>query len=188
MNQQRHSPDIALAVFTAVGVTAGVILSLGFDEDYLVRLCGVGRKISLAGGGNWFAVFMSSFGGSAILLGAAFLLGFSAIAQPAELLLVGFRGLGLGLCVRGVYLGGNVLSSMAAFLPFAVFSTAVLILSAREAFYLSQRYLALSTTDENRLGIRSQVRDYSARFMIYFLLLAVLAAGDTFLAGVLASA
>ena len=175
------SLPIALAVAAAVGITAGVILSLNMDGGTLVSLCGTGQKLSLAGEGQWLTVFLGSFLGIAALLLAAFFLGFSAIGQPAELLLVAFRGLGLGVCVRGVYLSDDVLRSMAAFLPYAILSTGVLILSAKEAFCLSMRYLHLSTTAENRLGLRNEVRDYTARFMIYIVLLAALAMADALL-------
>ena len=186
IQRKRMSLDIVLAAAAVVGVTVGVILSLKMDDTALVSLAGAERKLSAASDGGWFGVFLDSFLGTAVFLCAVFLCGFSAVAQPAEIFLAAFRGVGLGLCVRGVYLGGNVLASMAAFLPFAVASTGVLILSARQAFYLSMRYLSLSVTNENRLGIRSYVHDYTAKFLLYLLLLAVLAASDALLAGFLA--
>ena len=96
-----------------------------------------------------------------------------------------FRGLGLGVCVRGIYLSPNVMRSLAAFLPYAVMSTGVIILGIREAFKLSMRYLALSTTTENRLGIKAEIYDYTVRFLIYVVLVAVLAMADAFLAGMI---
>lgn len=179
------SLDVALAAAAAAGITAGVIISLGMDDFTLADLGGVEQKLALAGEGNWFGVFLSSFSGAGIFLCAIFLCGFCAVAQPFEIALAAFRGLGLGICVRGVYLAQNVFLSMATFLPFAILSTWVLTVSAREAFRLSMKYLSLSTTNENRLGIRSDIRDYTARFMIYALLLAALAMADAFLAGFL---
>lgn len=192
MNEQilRQKPvnlDIALAVSTAVGVTAGVILSLNMDEPSLILLSGAEQKMTLAAEGNWLNVFFSSFAGVAVILSAAFLCGFCAVAQPIELILAAFRGLGLGVCVRGIYLGANVLLSMAAFLPFAILSTGVLLLGIKEAFGLSMRYLSLSTTSENRLGIKTEIHDYTARFMILAILLGVLAMGDALLASLLSS-
>ncbi len=182
------SLDIALAVSAAVGVTAGVILSINMDEASLVSMSGVPEKLALAADGRWLRIFLGSFAGAGLLLLAAFLLGFCAVSQPAELLLTAFRGLGLGVCVRGVYLGDEVLKSLAAFLPYAVLSTGVLALGAREAFRLSMRYLSLSVTAENRLGIKNEIRDYTARFLILAVLLAVLAMGDAFLAKLISGA
>ena len=176
------SLDIALGISAAVGVTAGVILSLNMDADVLTSICGAEQKLSLAAQGEWLQVFLSSFLGVGAMLLAAFFLGFCALSQPVELLLVAFRGLGLGVCVRGVYLTTNVMTSMAAFLPYAILSTGVLVLAAKEAFGLSMQYLRLSATTENRLGIKNEIRDYTAKFMIYTLLLAALAMADAFLA------
>lgn len=181
------SLDIALAASTAAGVTAGVIISLGIDEATLIELGGVGQKLGLAAEGNWLGVFLGTFSGAAVMLCAVFLCGFCAIAQPFEIALAAFRGLGLGVCVRGIYLGDSVFKSMAAFLPFAALSTWVLIVAAREAFRLSMKYLRLSTTNENRLGIRSEIGEYTAKFLIYTVILAVLSMGDAFLAGLLSA-
>ena len=176
------SLDIALGISAAVGVTAGVILSLNMDAAALVNLCGTEQKLSFAAQGEWLQVFLSSFIGVGAMVLAAFFLGFCALSQPVELLLVAFRGLGLGVCVRGVYLSTNVMTSMAAFLPYAILSTGVLVLAAKEAFGLSMQYLRLSATTENRLGIKNEIRDYTAKFMIYTLMLAALAMADAFLA------
>lgn len=193
MNEETLRPravnlDIALAVSAAVGVTAGVILSINMDEAALISLSGAAEKLALASDGKWLRIFLSSFSGVAMLLIAAFLCGFSAVSQPAELLLTAFRGLGLGVCVRGVYLGSDVLKSMAAFLPYAVLSTWVLIIGIREAFRLSMRYLSLSVTSENRLGIKNEIIEYSVKFLILAVLLAVLAMADAFLAGLIVGA
>lgn len=174
--------DIALAISAAVGVTVGVILSINMDETTLISLSGTVQKLSLAAEGNWFGIFLSSFAGVGIMLAAAFLCGFCAVAQPIELLLTAFRGLGLGICVRGVYLGDDVFRSMLVFLPYAVLSTGVLVLGVREAFMLSMRYLSLSTTSENRLGIKREIRDYAVRFAVLTILLAALAMSDAFIA------
>lgn len=178
--------ETALGLSAAAGITAGVIISLKMDEGMLRELCGVEEKLRLASEGQWLRVFFGTFSGVGLLLGAAFLLGFCALSQPAELLLTAFRGLGLGVCVRGVYLTDNVLISIPAFVPFAVLSTWVLVLASREAFRLSVRYFRLSVTSENRLGIRNEIRDYIIRFIIYLMAAALLALADAFLAGVLA--
>lgn len=181
----RFNLDIALAALTAAGITAGVFLSLGMDDSMLSELCGVAGKLSLAASGGGAKIFFGSFCGVGAILVAAFFCGFCAVAQPIELFLAAFRGLGLGICVRGIYFEENIFAAMAAFLPFAVLSTGVLILSEREAFRLSMRYFALSSTDENRLGIKNEIHDYTARFLIYALLLAILSALDSLIAGAL---
>lgn len=181
------SLDVALGISAALGVTGGVILSLNMDAAALISLCGTEQKLSLAAQGEWLQVFLSSFVGVGAMALMAFFLGFCALSQPLELLLVAFRGLGLGVCVRGVYLSTNVMISMAAFLPYAILSTGVLVLAAKEAFGLSMCYLRLSATTENRLGIKNEIRDYTAKFMIYIMLLAALAMADAFLARSLGS-
>lgn len=186
MNETLRRPramniDVALAVFCAAGVTAGVIISVRLDAATLISLGGAEAKLALAAEGRWLRLFFGSFTGIFLMLASSFLFGFCAVAQPFELLLVMFRGLGLGICVRGIYLGEDVWRSLAVFLPFAVLSTGVLILASRDSFYLSMRYLSLSSTNENRLGLRSAVNDYAVKFLIYTVLLALLTFADSFL-------
>lgn len=183
MQKSSMNIDIAFALAAVVGVTLGVILSINLDEDMLIRLSGTQEKLALAANGSRLGIIAGSFAGVGMLLGLAFLCGFSAVSQPIELLIVAFRGLGLGVCVRGIYLGEGVLRSMAVFLPFAVLSTGILILGSKEAFGLSMRYLGLSSTTENRLGIKTEIHDYIIKFILLTLLLTVLAAADAFLAG-----
>ncbi len=176
--------DTMLGVSAAVGVTAGVILSLGMGNAELALACGIDQKLGLAASGDRLGVFLRSFFGVWILLAAAFFLGFSALGHPFELLLPAFRGMGLGLCVRGVYLSQNVLGSMCAFLPYAVLSTGVLFLMLRQSCAMSLRYLRLSATNGNGLGVKNEVREYILRFMIYTAILAAFSAADAYLAGI----
>lgn len=185
LKQRSGTLDVVLFISLIAGITAGVLISLRLDGNMLISLSGTEKKLSMAGAGKLLIIALRSFGGTGILLCAAFLLGFSALSQPLEILLSAFRGLGLGLCVRGVYLGGNVARSLSAFLPFSVLSTALLILTLREAFGMSSRYLSLSLTSENRLGIRNELRDYICKFLIYTVLLAILSLTDSVWAGYL---
>lgn len=173
--------DAALGISAITGVTAGVIISLKMDKSLLVKLCGASEKLSLCAGGEWIKTAVGTFSGAALLLGVIFLMGFCALGQPGELILTAVRGIGLGICTRGVYLSEHIPLSLAAFLPHAILSTAVLIIAAREAFILSTRYLRLSLTAENRLGLRNEIRDYIIKFLIYTLLLALLSLLDAML-------
>ena len=179
------SAEITLGLSAAVGVTAGVIISLNIPQPTLISLCGISQKLELAAGGSLFEVFLRSFSGIALLQLAAYFLGFCALGQPFEILLTAFRGLGLGLCVRGAYLNENLLLSLAAFLPYAVASTGVLLLCCKDALGLSNKYLRLSMTAENRLGMKKDVRDYTVRFLIYYLASTAFAFADAYLAGAL---
>lgn len=179
------SLELILALAAAVGVTAGVIFSLGMPKETLAALSGVDEKLALSASGAWHSVFLRSFAGPGMLLSAAFLLGFSALGQPFEILLAAFRGLGLGLCVRGVYLSGSLPEALLAFLPYALLSTGILILGCRESFRLSVMYLKMSLSSENRLGMKNEIRSYAVRFLIYMLLLAISALSDAALTGAL---
>lgn len=181
--QDAMSVEVALAVFAAAGVTAGVIISLKFDSETLNSVCGIEQKLSAAAGGEGVKLFLNSLFGPGLFLCAAFLCGFCAVGQPAELLLSAFRGLGLGVCVRGVYQSRNIPVAAACFLPYAILSTCVLIIALRDAFSLSMRYLGLTVTSENRLGIKNEIHDYITRFMIYAAALAALSVLDVILAG-----
>lgn len=94
-------------------------------------------------------------------------MGFCAVSQPFELALVAFKGMGLGVLARSIYSCDNILIRIALFIPFAVLSSGILIMQSCDSVAMSTRYLMLSVTAENRLGIAHEFRDYIFRFLIY---------------------
>lgn len=173
-------PDVLLTASLIAGIILGVLA--GADMEFSGFF---GVQLSVQNG--WTDAFLSCFIGSASFVTAAFLLGFSAVSHPFLLMLVAFKGLGLGVLVRSVYSGDNIFRDMAAFLPFALLSSGVLILQSCESLGMSGRYFSLSVTNENRLGIANEFRDYIFKFLIYLLSCGLISALNCLLARALES-
>lgn len=173
LNNRRINADVSAVLCVVIGIIAGVILSFGIEREILASVCSFDGVYAKAESGQWFILFVSLFVRVQIWLLTAFVFGFGAVYQPLSLILLAFRGLGLGACTRGVYLTANVLPNLAAFLPVSIASLAVLILQTNDAVRLQSMYFALTVTNENRIGLKREAKDYVAKFLIYSLVLAV---------------
>lgn len=174
----KESNDIKPArvdVLLVASMIAGVALGAVFYTGHSNGASGALLAAEIAENG-WLRVYLQSFAGSALFVVAAFLMGFGAVSQPFELMLVAFRGLGMGAAIRGIYSGEDIFINLALYLPFAVLSAGVLILQSCESVSMSSRYLALSVTTENRLGIANEFKDYIFKFLIYLTACAAISA------------
>ena len=157
-----------------VGIVAGVIISFWIDREVLSSVCTFDSIYSKAESGKWLLLFASLFVRAEIWLAVAFVFGFGAVYHPLSLLLLMFRGLGLGACTRGVYLTADVFENLAAFLPISIVSLALLVLQTREAMRIQSIYFSLTITNENRIGLKKEAGDYVTKFLIYSLILAII--------------
>lgn len=167
-------------VFPALvlGIALGVAVSFGMNEEALARIGDMSDKLMGLESDNWLNACLSSFFGAEVFVIALFLCGFGAVFQPVSIAVCALRGIGLGICVTGAYLSDSPLVSISVFLPFAILSTAVILVQAKQSLHLSGCYLALSTTTENRLGIKNEAAEYTARFIYLSLILAIICALD----------
>lgn len=176
MNNQKSPKiglDVLMLIFLAAGIAVGAVVSFNMD------LSGIAAPLANSAldlGIDWRKAFVCGFIGSASFVAAAFLMGFCAVSQPFELLLVAFRGLGLGVLARSIYSCDDILMGLMLFLPGAVISCGILILQSCRAVQMSTRYLMLSVTSENRLGLAKEFRDYIFWFLIRLLACALVSA------------
>ncbi len=180
--------DTAVVLSLLVGVVLGVVVSAGIPKQTLVSICDMSDRLSLMLSGEWIKVLLTSFFGVAVLMTVVYFCGYGAVFQPISLIVCALRGLGLGVCVRGIYLCDNVLISLVTFLPFAIASTALVLAQAKQSIKMSGYYFSLTLTSENRLGVKKEVKDYTAKFFIFIIILAILCALDCLLARLIASA
>lgn len=180
--------DTVVVLSLLVGIALGVVVSAGIPKENLVSICDMTNRLQLTLQGEWFRVFLPSFFGVSALMAVMYFCGFGAIFQPLSLVVCALRGIGLGVCVRGIYLCDNVFTSLAAFLPFSIASTAVLLAQAKQSIKMSGYYFSLTLTSENRLGVKKEVSDYTARFVILMIITAILCALDCLVARLIASA
>lgn len=178
MNEPKQSKigvDVLMLIFLAVGIAVGAALSLNLN------LSGLGGSLALNSmetNADWQRNFILGFISPAAFVTAAFLMGFCAVSQPFELLLVGFRGLGLGVLARNIYSCDDILSGLILFLPGAVISCGILILQSCRAVQMSTRYLLISVTSENRIGLAKEFRDYIFWFIVSLFCCALLSAAE----------
>ncbi len=164
-----------LIIALIAGIAAGTIISLNMNPQ---QLTGMFENGIYSADMDWTSAFAAYFIGSAAFVIAAFLMGFCAVSQPFELALVAFKGLGLGVLARSIYSCDDILVNIALFLPFAVLSSGILIMQSCDSVAMSTRYLMLSVTAENRLGIAYEFRNYIFRFLIYLTACAAVSAGN----------
>ncbi|MCD8005774.1 MAG: hypothetical protein LUF29_02190 [Oscillospiraceae bacterium] len=167
------SVETVLVVALIVGILAGAIIGVNLPESEISSLI---ETSFLTYRESAIESFLSFFISSATFVVVVFLMGFCAVFQPFEVLLVAFKGLGLGLIARCVYAGENVLSKLLVFLLFSVISSGILIFQARDSVSMSMGYFSISITTENRLGMANEFREYIFRFFIYLLSCAVVSA------------
>ncbi len=158
-----------------VGVFLGVILYSALDGENLAALNDItGSFIYGRLNHTFWETLVSSFSGAFILLLLCFWLGFSAAAQPAELLVPAFRGMGAGVSLSGMYgsfgLAGVGMSAV-LIIPGAVLSAFAIIIAAREALDLSGNIFASAFG----LGARGESIDFRLYFTKFVILCAILA-------------
>lgn len=164
-NNERKNSKRQLLLFTclSLGVLAGAYFGQGKALDSSLQ-------------GDWYKTFISIFSSSALFVTVSFLLGFCAVFAPLQYVVVIFKGLGLGAVAKNAYSSGRLLPQILLFLLFSVFSCLVLVSQAGEAVGMSQRYLAISVTTENRLGLAVEFKEYIFKYLIYLILCGIIGA------------
>ena len=179
--------DTATVLSLLAGIALGVAVSSGMTAETLVSTCDISDRIELMQGGNWLEVFLPSFFGTSVFLTVLYLFGYSAISQALSLAVCALRGVGLGVCMRGIYLCDGVMINLAAFLPFSIASTAVVLAQAKQSIRMSGYYFSMTLTSENRLGVKTEVSDYTVKFVVFEMLVAIFCALDCLLVRLLSN-
>jgi len=164
------------------GVFLGVILYGTLDGESLAALNDItGSFVNGRLNHTFWETLVNSFSGAFLLLLLCFWLGFSAAAQPIELLIPAFRGLGAGVSLSGMY-GSfgfkGVGMSAVLIIPGAVLSAFALIIAAREALELSGNIFT-SFFGGRAGGETLDLRLYFTKFVILCAILALSAAADS---------
>lgn len=182
---QKRRKDIMLPLLGALyffGVLLGTVLRCTLDGEKARALDGIaGSFVDGRLRHTFWETLVNSFSGAFILLLICFVLGFCVIAQPAELLVPLFRGLGAGASIAGMYGGYGLAGAGAAavlIVPNAVATAFVTIIAAREAFRFSAGLYAASfgksPSDEP-----VDVRLYFTKFVILCVILVISSLADS---------
>lgn len=164
------------------GAAVGTFLYCTLDGEKVKILDGIAGSFVTGRLHNTFwQTLVNSFSGGFILLLVCFAMGFCAAAQPAELLIPLFRGLGTGASIAGFYGGYGLAGAGAAavlIVPSAVATAFVMIIAAREAFYFSNGLYAAAFGKKSRTDVLD-VRLYFTKFVVLCAILVAASAVDS---------
>lgn len=165
-----------------LGVLMGVISYCFMDEDFLKQMALAQENfIEMRKQQDFIHILIKSFTSSTIFLGSAFILGFSAVAQPVEVLIPVIKGLGLGVTMAQVYTQNGrdgMLTCLLIILPCAVISMYALLMGVREAIGLSNILMSDILSVKQNNGLLPTVKLYAVKFLVLEAVVAVSAAVD----------
>lgn len=175
---------ITLSALYFVGVLIGTVLYCTLDSEKIRVLDSLaGSFVSGRLYHTFWQTLVNSFSGAFLLLLVCFLFGLSAAAQPLELLVPLFRGLGAGASIAGMYSAYGLAgagASVVLILPNAVATAFVMIIAAREAIRFSFG-LYRAAFVRNTAGEPMDVKLYFTKFVILCAILAVSSLVDSLL-------
>ena len=177
--QRRRQLQLFLYVLLA-GFLTGIVLTAVFPYraasslwlDHGLSKQGVRYMLP----GPCFRSFLPTFG----LLLCCMLLGLSAFGQAGAILVLLYRGIGLGIAVSRSYLTWGLQGLPVVLflqLPHSGVTSFLLLLAARETWRLSSRFAAFVCHHSGEEG--EPLRYYWIRFFVLTLLLLLAAAGDS---------
>ncbi len=164
------------------GVFLGTVLYSTLEGEALSALNDItGSFVNSRLNRTFWETLVNSFSGGFILLLACFWLGFSSAAQPIELLVPAFRGLGAGVSLSGMYGSFGIKGlgmSAVLIIPGAVLSAFAVIIAAREALELSGRVF-MSAFGRGMGGEPIDFRLYFTKFVILCAILTASSLADS---------
>ena len=177
---------ILLAALYFLGVVLGSVLYNTLEREQAEFLDDmVGNFINGRLNNAFWETIVNSFSGGFAMLVICFLMGFCVVAQPAEIFVPMFRGLGVGTAIAGMYsrygASGAGVSAL-LIVPNAVLSAFVLIMASREALRFSSALYGM-TFGKGGSGCRERpdVRLYFTKFVILCAVLVFSAFADSLL-------
>lgn len=178
---------LILMLITLGGVLIGTLLYLGLDETGRADLAFMTNgflSVRQEEERAFLHVLLSSFTAAGGLLLVCFFLGFSAVAQPLEIMIPIFRGMGLGMSIAGIYAVYGAKGFLIAFLlilPGAVVSTMGLLLAVRESLQLSGHFSGFAFWGRTDREMSRAIRFYLLKFLILFVIIGIAALLDSLL-------
>lgn len=157
---ERSSFLIFLMGIMLLGVFVGSLAFCSMDKSTLSGLSFVTQGfIQTRKEQGMLEILLSSLLSSSGMLLIIFLLGFSAVSQPIELMIPFFRGLGLGASIAQIYTVSSTRGFVIVFLlilPYAIITSFAIIIAVREAIKLSNILISnviSSTSNDNMKAI-----------------------------------
>lgn len=179
----RNSRGLILMYITLIaGIAAGSVWAAGAERTDIPLLHQY--FLPLYNGDTVISVFRSSFISLSAYITAAFLLGTSAIGQPVGVLMLLYRGFGIGMSSAVMYINRGAAAFPAVallILPEAAASAAVSVLAVRELIRSSNSLLYHLLNGGERSEENRGLKMYCLKFAVLLILSIVISAADSFL-------
>lgn len=180
-----HDIDISLAVMIGALLLGTVLgtLSYCFMPQGTVDLLSAAVKdyVGFRQTADFGHILINSFFTVSLFIAAEFLLGLFALGQLPELLVLVYRGSGLGIILSQAYVNADKSKLVLVILfivPALVISCYALSLAAKEAVRMSSRLMTLLLVNKPCSGLLEHFKNYTARFAAVEALAAISAAVD----------
>ncbi len=185
-NESRRRFILLLNAVIITGIAVGAVLASLIGADRLDNAVWLHQFFSpLCSGNTVLEVFLNCMRISFMYIGAFFALGFCSCGQPLCMLLLAYRGVGIGAAAAQLYMLMGVRAFPAILvlvLPKAVMLSFVTVLAAREALKLSGVQFTLVFRDvlpEEKM--RRTVKLYCVKFIVLTAAVLLASAADAFL-------
>ena len=135
-------------------------------------------------------ILLDSFFVSSLFITAVFILGFFALGQLPALLILVYRGMGLGMVLSQVYTSypaGSAAAAALILIPAAVVSCTALCMAAKESVRFSSRLLTIVLCSDPCSGIVSMTKVYGTKYLMFEAAAAASAAVDCIFSVLLSS-
>ncbi len=169
-----------LAVLFLAGVAYGAVLAAGLEGELAGTLRLIAERfLAERAEADLQKVFLHTFVSCLLVGGGMFFCGFSAIGQPASMLLLLFRAIGLGMSMGNFYMtleGRELLAALVLLLPAGALSGYALLLACRESMRMSGKFFRAMTGEEVFAEPAAGV--YGVKFLIIALMLLAAAMAD----------
>lgn len=166
---KKNNTVIILGITFIAGVMLGSCILNMAGSEVLELVLSLNRDFLSSRQDNSFAAnFYSALVSSAVFVVPLFLLGFCAIAQPAEVLTPFFKGLGVGLSVSSIYYvnGFKAAWFIAVYILIpTVLNAVIVIICAKESLRMSRGFL--SCIDKENAAVYP-LKLYLARYFVAF--------------------
>ncbi len=172
---------IFLMLMAVVGVFAGVICCKMGINLFSHSFFSAESFLKMREDKAFAGILFSSFGSTSAFVIVAFVLGFSAIAQPFEVIIPLLKGVMLGVLAAQIYMQSQqhgILICLCLVVPCGIVSMYAVVSSAREAVGLSNIILTNTLTLGHTSGLRETVKLYAVKFLVLEAVTAVSAAVD----------
>lgn len=166
------------------GVVIGAIIASGGKGTSIAERSWLHQYFAPVYSGNTvLAVFRNTFFSSAIFLVSVFILGFFSIGQPLGIILLIYRGIGIGASVAQMYIlngTASLPSVLLLIIPKAIVLSFTAALGVREMLRLSSaQFRFLFTDDLPEEKMKREIKLYFIKFLVLILITVLTAMMDS---------